>query len=108
MNTEEAPIDFLAMPSAVAIRDAFLDYNLQFSNITKKAKQRFEQRDWGGSRDDANARIELYDQCIATISDKLSDRMADQSNNAIFWQGIRQAYEQLIYNPYHLYPPLLL
>lgn len=92
----DADIDFLAMPSAVAIRDAFLDYNARFSDVTKKAKQRFEQRDWAGSRSDANARIELYDQCIADISDKLSDRMADQSNNAILWQGIRQAYENLI------------
>ncbi|MGH8500555.1 MAG: isocitrate dehydrogenase kinase/phosphatase AceK regulatory subunit [Methylococcales bacterium] len=92
----ETDIDFLAMPSAVAIRDAFLDYNLQFSNVTKRAKERFEQRDWSGSRDDANARIELYDQCIADISDKLSERMADRSNNAILWQGIRQAYENLI------------
>ncbi len=92
----DADTDFLAVPSALLIRDAFLDYNAQFSTITQKAKQRFEQRDWAGSRADANARIELYDQCIADISDKLSDRMADQSNNAILWQGIRQAYENLI------------
>jgi len=92
----DADIDFLAVPNAVAIRDAFLDYNLQFSNVTKRAKERFEQRDWSGSRDDANARIELYDQCIAAISDKLSDRMADQSNNAHLWLEIRKAYEQLI------------
>jgi len=92
----DADIDFLAMPSAVAIRDAFLDYNLRFSNVTKRAKERFEQRDWTGSRDDANARIELYDQCIADISDKLSDRMADQSSNANLWLEIRKAYEQLI------------
>mgnify|MGYP003775097083 FL=1 len=53
----DAHIDSLAIPSAVAIRDAFLDYNAKFSEVTKKAKQRFEQRDWAGSRDDANARI---------------------------------------------------
>ena len=72
MNIAESPqleIDPLALPSAVAIRDAFLDYNLQFSNITKKAKQRFEQRDWSGSRKDASDRIELYDHCVAAISD---------------------------------------
>ena len=49
----DAHIDSLAVPSAVAIRDAFLDYNAKFSEVTKKAKQRFEQRDWAGSRDDA-------------------------------------------------------
>jgi isocitrate dehydrogenase kinase/phosphatase len=89
-------IDPLALPSAIAIRDAFLGYNTKFSDVTKKAKSCFEQRDWAGSRNDAIARIELYDQCIADISDKLSDRMADQSSNAYLWQGIRQAYEQLI------------
>ena len=99
MNSAESQtvfIDPLAVPSAVAIRDAFLDYNTKFSDVTKKAKTCFEQRDWAGSRSDAVARIELYDQCIAEISDKLSDRMADQSSNAYLWQAIRQAYEHLI------------
>lgn len=99
MNIADSPVlqtDPLALPSALAIRDAFVDYNAQFSSVTKKAKQHFEQRNWAGSRADAITRIELYDHCIAAISDKLSDRMADQSSNAILWQGIRLAYENLI------------
>jgi isocitrate dehydrogenase kinase/phosphatase len=96
MNPPSAHIDPLAMPSAVAIRDAFVEYNALFSALTQNAKQYFEQRDWLGARSDATARIELYDQCIAAISDKLSDRMADQSNNAELWLEIKKAYEHLI------------
>ena len=77
------------MPSALLIHDAFLEYNALFSAITQKAKRHFEQRDWISARHDATARIELYDQCIAAISDKLSDRMADQSNNAVLWLNPR-------------------
>ncbi len=46
------------------IFEAFEDYHARFSEITHRAKARFEQRDWSGAREDAVERIALYDQCI--------------------------------------------
>ena len=38
---------------ATCIRDGFLDYHARFAAITRRARQRFEQRDWMAARDDA-------------------------------------------------------
>ena len=58
MNT---PADALAR----LIRDGFEDYHARFAAISRRARLRFEQRDWAGARQDAVERIGLYDQCIA-------------------------------------------
>ena len=49
---------------AEIIFHAFLGYNADFHHITSRAKQRFEERDWEGGRQDVVERIELYDTWI--------------------------------------------
>jgi len=47
----------------------YMDYYYRFKLITKRARIRFEQRDWHGIQDDAKGRIDLYRyQGHATIS----------------------------------------
>mgnify|MGYP000093393764 CR=1 FL=1 len=38
----------------------YMDYYYRFKLITKRARIRFEQRDWHGIQDDAKGRIDLY------------------------------------------------
>ena len=49
---------------ATLIRDAFADYHARFADVTRRARRRFESRDWAAARIDAVERIELYDQCV--------------------------------------------
>ncbi len=55
----------LAAGIAAAIRDAFLAYNDQFRRITRRAKDRFETRDWKGGQRDSAERIDLYDEHVS-------------------------------------------
>src|SRR4249920_2633468 len=86
----------LAYACAAAIRDAFADYDTRFDEITRRAKSRFEQRDWTGAREDAVARIELYDQCVAEISTALENRLGDRAQDRQLWSAIRDRYGELI------------
>jgi isocitrate dehydrogenase kinase/phosphatase len=86
----------LAYACAAAIRDAFADYDTRFDEITRRAKTRFEQRDWSGAREDAVARIELYDQCVAEISTALENRLGAWAQDRHLWSAIRDRYGELI------------
>ena len=86
----------LAHACAAAIRDAFADYDTRFDDITRRAKSRFEQRDWSGAREDAVARIELYDQSVAEISAALEARLGAHAGERALWSAIRDRYGELI------------
>ncbi len=47
------------------IFEAFLRYHHQFKTITRRARTRFEQRDWTAARQDAVERLELYNQVVS-------------------------------------------
>ena len=54
--------DELVQDCAQTLVDIFADYNTEFRAVTRRARQRFEDRDWHGSQRDAVERIELYEQ----------------------------------------------
>ncbi|MEQ1632847.1 MAG: bifunctional isocitrate dehydrogenase kinase/phosphatase [Planctomycetota bacterium] len=73
----------LAKQCAVYLHDAFLEYNAQFRTITRRAKGRFERRDWKGGQRDAAERIDLYDEhvqaSVAHVRELLGERAGDHS-----------------------------
>lgn len=46
------------------VADAFEDYQLRFREITRRARQRFESRDWHGMQEDARRRLLLYGRLV--------------------------------------------
>jgi hypothetical protein len=50
------------MRCAQLVVEAFLSYNASFREITRRAVERFVDRDWHGSQRDAVERIELYER----------------------------------------------
>ena len=86
----------LAEACALAIRDAFADYNGRFGDITRRARRHFETRDWSGARADAVARIELYDRCIREISLALQAHLGAQAQDRGLWSLVRDRYSRLI------------
>lgn len=78
------------------IHDAFADYHARFSEISARAKRRFEQMDWAAARSDAVERIELYDQCIAECALRLQAALLDHAHDRELWTAVRDDYASQI------------
>lgn len=85
-----------AARAAALILDAFLDYNARFSDITRRARRRFERRDWKHARIDAAARIDLYDVCIRETLGRLELLLEERMRSRALWANMRKVYESLI------------
>lgn len=85
-----------AAASARLILDGFTSYQDQFREITRRAKQRFEKRDWSGLQTDATERLDLYknvvDQVVANVREGLAAAVDDKS----IWAAMKARYSGLI------------
>ncbi len=88
-----APIQSRA---AALVLDAFLDYNARFSDITRRAKRRFERRDWKYVRVDAAARIDLYDVCVRETLGRLELLLEERVRSRSIWAQIRNELQILV------------
>ncbi len=91
------PPDAVARPdaaqrAAALIHDAFDDYNARFSDITRRARRRFERRDWRHAQADAVARIDLYDVCIRETLARLEALLDDRVRSRSLWSTIRREF----------------
>ena len=81
---------------AAAIVDAFIQYNNDFRKITRRAKRRFETRDWSRNQKDAVERIELYDRSVGRAVKFVKAMMADGVLDKSMWAFIKEQYSQQI------------
>ena len=86
----------LIQRAAALVVDAFDDYNARFSDITRRARRRFVQRDWEGHQRDARARIGLYDECIAETIGRLESLLAERLLSRTLWLDIHADYAAAI------------
>lgn len=84
--------DRTADAAATRIADGFDDYNARFSDITRRARRRFERREWHLSLADANARIDLYDVCVRETLARLESLLEERVRARPLWRRIREAY----------------
>jgi isocitrate dehydrogenase kinase/phosphatase len=86
----------LIADTAAGIVRFFEDYNEEFSAITRRARRRFDEREWKLGQRDAVERIELYDNriawCVASLVGQMGSRIADQET----WRDIRAEYADKI------------
>lgn len=82
----------LAQLGADTIHDAFAAYQREFKAITRRAKARFEERDWHGAHHDAVERLELYphmaQKTVANIQAALGPAIHDKA----LWVQMKRAY----------------
>jgi isocitrate dehydrogenase kinase/phosphatase len=86
----------LAREAAELLRDRFADYNARFRAITRRARLRFERRDWAGARDDAAERIALYDRCVGETSEAIASLLGRKAADKTLWAAIKACYADLI------------
>lgn len=85
-----------AARAATLILDGFLDYHERFADITRRARRRFERRDWRLSPLDATSRIDLSRVCLGESLARL-DRLADERIRARgFWAQVKLAFAKQI------------
>jgi isocitrate dehydrogenase kinase/phosphatase len=88
--------DTLVEECAAALALAFADYNAEFRAITRRAPQRFEDRDWRGSQRDAVERIELYDKCVNRAVAQMRTRLGEDATERALWSSIKRRFTELI------------
>ncbi|MFV1960399.1 MAG: bifunctional isocitrate dehydrogenase kinase/phosphatase [Acidimicrobiia bacterium] len=75
-------VSSLASRGARTISDAYSDVQHRFGAITRRAKLRFETRDWTGMAGDAAERLDLYGtvawETADTVAGLLDDRLYDK------------------------------
>jgi len=88
--------DALAGRLALLVRAGFEDYHARFAGVTRRARLRFETRDWAGARRDAVERIGLYDRCIAGTVDALRRMAGEAVGRRGLWLQVRGGYAGLV------------
>ena len=82
--------------AAALIRDAFLDYNERFSDITRRARRWFERRNWRQAQIDLVWRMDLYDECLLDTLARLELLLDDRIRARSLWAAMRSEYEALV------------
>lgn len=79
----------LITQASQTIYDGFIHYNKLFGRITRRAKVRFEQRDWIGHQQDIVDRVDLYEKSVRSIALKLRQQLGKQVDDHELWNRIR-------------------
>ena len=74
------------------IYDGFIRYNNYFHRITRRARTRFEQRDWKGHQQDIVDRVDLYEKSVRRIALALRRTLGPHLTNKIVWREIRRYF----------------
>jgi isocitrate dehydrogenase kinase/phosphatase len=92
------PIDVglqrLARYGSAAILAIFRHYQWQFQSITRRAKSRFEHRDWHGGQRDAAERLELYGRAIVRIEDEVRELMGPMLHEKRLWAAMKADFSE--------------
>jgi len=70
-----------AADCAAAIVAAFARYNAEFRAISRRAPERFENRDWSGSQADVVERLELYATAVNSTVADMRKRLGDSAHD---------------------------
>jgi isocitrate dehydrogenase kinase/phosphatase len=86
----------LANDTAPAVAEAFAEHQRRFQEITRRARSRFDTRDWRAMVGDAVERLDLYGAVIDAVEATIRDRLGDGIDDRDTWTGIKAVYSGLI------------
>jgi isocitrate dehydrogenase kinase/phosphatase len=82
--------------AATVVVGVYQAYADEIAGVTRRARRRFETRDWRGTQEDAAARLALYrcflDECVAELHLRLGDAARDRA----LWARARSAFAGLM------------
>ena len=85
-----------AADGAAVIAGAFQSYMDRFRALTRRARRRFEERDWAGAQHDSGARLDLYGEVVDEGMLRLVGLLGARLEDRPTWTAVRTAYEALI------------
>jgi isocitrate dehydrogenase kinase/phosphatase len=74
----------------------FDSYLSEFLVLTRRAKERFEQRDWKGGKRDALERLSLYEKVLSQITTQVEGLLGRAAFERATWIGLKRIYSRLI------------
>src|SRR3954451_15781109 len=86
----------LARKGAHSVFVAYEDYERRFQSITRRAKSRFENRDWHGMQQDAVERLELYGRVITGIVADIREQLGASLKDKKLWATMKREYAEQI------------
>jgi isocitrate dehydrogenase kinase/phosphatase len=86
----------LSNQAATAIAAAHELYREDFEKITRRAKTRFQRRDWQGAVEDAAERLDLYGQMIDRTEREVRAVLGDRVADEYVWAGTKAVYSGTI------------
>ncbi len=90
-------VSCLADCGARSIYSAFVQYQAAFSEVTLRARSRFENQDWSGMQSDASERLDLYTQIVqSNVQDLCENILGDSCKDRSIWIAMRSAYSELV------------
>ncbi len=84
--------------AAYMILEDYMHYYYSFKRITKRAKLRFEERDWHGIQSDARKRLTLYRDMVGNTTEKLLLFLGQRTANQESWKQIKEMYLEEVTN----------
>ena len=76
----------------------YLKYYHQFKRITKRAKIRFEHRDWAGHQQDVKDRVFLYRNMVGGTTATIREFLKNEPTDTSFWKDVKSMYFDEIRN----------
>ena len=88
----------LANLGAQAILERFNAFHSSFKDITRRAAERFLNRDWHGLQEDATKRLGLYRQAADAIEDIIRRLLGERVKDKLTWAGMKAVYSGRIFH----------
>jgi isocitrate dehydrogenase kinase/phosphatase len=82
----------LARWAAASVKESYYSFQAEFRHITRRAKLRFESRDWRGAHQDALERLDLHPRWIARAVDELRGVLGTAASNPLLREHLKANY----------------
>lgn len=86
----------LALTMAESISNSFWTYQREFQAITRRARARFEDRDWHGMQKDTVERLQVREHIIRRLVVDIRETLGDRIKDRILWSEMKTAYLDII------------
>ncbi len=86
----------LAERGAEVVARGFERYHRAFLAITRRARSRFEQRDWHGAMADGRERLALYGEALRAVLDELVPLLGPRAGDSALWSAVRAAHARAV------------
>ncbi len=98
LSSAPAPLTDSRMAALCAetARNAFVDYEAHFHEITLRGRERFLTRDWSASFEDAAERLRLYSRTLDGLTSQIRELMGARLCERSLWSAIKAVYSSLI------------